>query len=461
MPAEVGLNALGVVALVALCLPAFALAKSKSGWLVDYAIWLFVLNRGIRRVVDYYSGGFNPKSLVLLAPLIVSAIAAYMVISRLNTSRTTRKGKKVLTWFIWAGVLALAVGLVRNQLAALVELGTYLGLFGLLGYGIQYCDEAAIVKRWRTTAVYAGLAAVIYGIYQFHTIPPWDAAWLKGSGLVGYMGWPSPGRMTLYSTLAERGPAKAVFAVTIILLVIREKWSPFLRYPLVGASVYALLLTYARTGIIQVVVAIACSSIYGKGRGLGAVAALAVASVLFGGLLLGSLGSDQKLQGRLQSFGNLSEDGSANSRVTLFLRGLTVVATEPYGLGFGAQGGGSRLENGETGAVVDATGFLSVLQTFGWIGAGLFFSILWTGWQSCRRLMRSTGDPDALLLCCLFVSGAVAFIGGNWLPHVPYIWVLLGVVIGRTDRLSASGSSLDFTSPFPFLDPVQPPPNRD
>ena len=51
-----------------------ALAAHRSSYLVDYAVIVFVFNRGLRRVLDYYAGTFNPLSPISLTPLLVTAL---------------------------------------------------------------------------------------------------------------------------------------------------------------------------------------------------------------------------------------------------------------------------------------------------------------------------------------------------------------------------------------------------
>ena len=54
-----------------LILPAIGFAAKGSSLLVDYSILVYVFNREIRRVVDWYEGSFNPFSPISLTPLIV------------------------------------------------------------------------------------------------------------------------------------------------------------------------------------------------------------------------------------------------------------------------------------------------------------------------------------------------------------------------------------------------------
>src|SRR4051812_7411556 len=49
------------------------LAAKKSTWLIDYAVLVFVLNRCVRRLVDFYfNHAFNPLSPISLTPLVIA-----------------------------------------------------------------------------------------------------------------------------------------------------------------------------------------------------------------------------------------------------------------------------------------------------------------------------------------------------------------------------------------------------
>jgi len=55
-------------------LPGFILAVRGSSYLVDYTTFIFVFNREIRRLVDYYNHQFNAFSLISITPLAMLAL---------------------------------------------------------------------------------------------------------------------------------------------------------------------------------------------------------------------------------------------------------------------------------------------------------------------------------------------------------------------------------------------------
>lgn len=425
----------------AICLPAFVLASRRSTWLVDYSIAVEVFNRGIRRLVDWESGEFNPFSMIVLTPLVVSGLTAVVVLSKLQGGkRFGPTGKRTLKALIIAVGLAFVVGITRNGASAVVELGTYLGPIGMLGYGVLYGKSDALTLRWARSTVVIGIMAAFYGIYQYYTIPPWDAAWVRAVGFEGYLGELKPTKMTLFSTLAERGPAATYFAGITIVLMLRPGLVGTLRWPGALLTAYTMLLTYSRTALVWIALAAVLTPIVSRGRNFSRLIVIVILGSLAGQLVLGFAPASEKISRRYSTLGDLSDDSSFNARLYLAGRALTVAATNPLGLGLGSQGAGSRrMSNGSTDAVIDATGYLAIVQGFGWIGAIMFFRVLWSCWDSSSYVIRRMPrDRQTILFRAWFVSGLAALLTGNWLPQASYFWLLAGGIIGYRDQLSGS-----------------------
>ena len=420
----------------AICIPAFFLAFYRSTWLIDYSIAVQVFNRGIRRYVDWQSGGFDPFSMVALTPLVVSGLAALVVLNDLNSGRRLGKNsKRAMMALISAVGIAFAVGVVRNGAATVVELGLYLGPIGMMGFGLRYGSSGSLALRWARSTVIIGIVAAAYGMYQFYTIPPWDAAWVRAVGFEGYLGALQPTKMTLFSTLAERGPAGVYFAGITILLLLRPGLVGQLRWPAAVLTAYAMLLTYSRSGFIWVGLAVAAMPVVQRGRNFGRLLGIVLVGALAGQLLLSLAPTSDKISGRFNSLGNLQNDGSFRARIFLATKAIGVVATNPLGLGLGAQTAAARRAGGG-GAVTDSTGYLTILQGFGVIGGGLLFGVLRMSWLSSAYVNRRVPDDrQASLFRAWLLSGLVALLSGNWLPQALYFWLLAGGVIGHHDAL--------------------------
>ena len=92
------------------------LAARRSSYLVDYVVVIYVFNRGLRRVLDYYAGSFNPFSPVSLTPVIITGVMLLPFLVRFGTLPKTHK-TIFYCLFIAIGY-SFAIGFFRIQFAA-------------------------------------------------------------------------------------------------------------------------------------------------------------------------------------------------------------------------------------------------------------------------------------------------------------------------------------------------------
>ena len=64
---------------------AVVLVAQRSSYLVDYVVIIYVFNRGLRRILDYNAGSFNPFSPVSLTPLLVTGLMLLPFLARFGT----------------------------------------------------------------------------------------------------------------------------------------------------------------------------------------------------------------------------------------------------------------------------------------------------------------------------------------------------------------------------------------
>jgi putative inorganic carbon (HCO3(-)) transporter len=432
------LNTTTTMVAIMLCLPAVVLAAQKSSFLIDYWIATFALNRGVRRFIDYQNGFFDPYSLISLTPLIVGGLATGVVILELlgNPKRFGPKSGRVIRWYLGVCAVAFTIGFVRTKFGAVYDLGNYLGPVGMMGFAVLYSKSRRTMTRWGISAAIVGTIVAVYGLYQFFTIPPWDAFWLEQANMVGYMGYPLPRKMSLFSTMHERGPAAMFLAGTVILILLRPGLLGPFRYPSVAITLLAMLLTYSRTSVIHVVLAMIAFPIVNKGKGLGTIAAIAFLAIFFADPLKSSVPELGTISNRYATLGNIQEDGSFRGRISLMTIALRQSVTNPLGYGLGASGfAAARVSTGQVG-VADSTGYLEILNTFGWIGGFFIFRILWQLWQSSSYVFRhDKKDRDVALFRAWFISGMVVLFSGNWLAGMSYFWLLGGYVLSKHDAL--------------------------
>ena len=101
------------------------LAAQRSTYLVDYVLIIYVFNRGLRRVLDYYAGSFNPFSPVSLTPLIVTASCCCLSYS---VSAHCPKSHKTIFYCLFVAIgYAFTIGFFRIQFAAVYSLARGFG----------------------------------------------------------------------------------------------------------------------------------------------------------------------------------------------------------------------------------------------------------------------------------------------------------------------------------------------
>ncbi len=405
--------------------------------MIDYLFFVVALNRGIRRVVDYNNEFFNPTSTISLTPIIVGGFAVLVVFNRLsgNTAEYGRSTLTVAYRYAAATAFAFVIGFLNVRAAAVFALGDYIAPIGLLGFGAIYADRPDIFRRWCNSIALSGVIVAAYGIWQFYTIPPWDAFWVTAVNFEGYLGVLEPTKMTLFSTMSERGPAASYLCSCLIIVALRPRTLGFLRFPAAAIIFTAMLLTYSRTVIIQFALAVILYPILNRGSGKYLTFFILAIAIIFGESLLGMLPGEGKALERVSTIGSIGSDNSFLGRMIQFRSGLGAASTEPLGLGLGSHGLGGRVSSGGTLGTIDSTGYVEALRTYGWIGFLVIASVFVTLWRSSKRLMISVQDDANLYLFrTWFIAGLVATFSGSWVFSATFFWVLAGYCLERSER---------------------------
>ena len=440
------INSILVASLI--CCPAFFLAANRSTFLVDYLFFVVSLNRCVRRIVDYYNGQFNPFSLISLTPIIVGGLATLVVLVELNYRKEQFGGRAVRTILPYgiAVILAFFVGFINARFAAVYALGNYIAPIGLLGYGALYANNDQVISRWCNSVACTALLVAVYGVWQFYTIPPWDAFWLVQAGMDGYMGIPKPQKMTLFSTMNERGPAAAYLCGGLTLLLLRPATLGILRWPAVFIVTTAMLFTYSRTSVIQAISAVVLYPLLGRKKSFIPSALILGFIVIVGPKLLGSLPASDQAAKRVATLGNIQDDGSFKARLTLLRIGIQGAITQPFGIGIGSHGStASRVSRAMAEGTGDSTGYVMTLRTFGWIGFVLVGTMIFRIWIAARDLTSlDLDDVNVTLFRAWFISGAIAFFSGDWLFTATFFWILAGYCLGRMDLWEKQSSDLAY-----------------
>lgn len=421
-------------------MPGMWLFLNRSSWLMDYIIWVTVLNRGIRRYVDWMAGSFNAFSPISLTPLLLGGLLFLMVIQHFSV--LPRNFQNVLKLFGVALGLAFVVGVMRNQLAAVYALAEYLAPVAIMGCAVMAGGREQLLDRWVKTTGWAAVAASLYGWYQYYTIPPWDAFWVKEVGFVGYLGQLRPTEMTVFSTMAERGPLAGFLAFAVIPMIVSKRWRNFGGWFSVVLILSVILLTYVRSAVITIVLAVVLFPLLNRGKNTLRIILLLCLLAGAANFGLSRIPTSHRIGERLSSLGAITEDGSFQGRLNIAAYGLGEVLGNPLGTGLGSTGLAGRVNTGEieAGASIGDNGYFSILFSLGWIGAACFFGALASVWRQVRRFeIYGVRSESLMMFKALFVTGAVALFAGDWIsgPGSVIFFVFAGFAMNPAQALAA------------------------
>ena len=402
------------------------LAARRSSYLVDYVVVIYVFNRGLRRVLDYYAGSFNPFSPVSLTPVIITGVMLLPFLVRFGTLPKTHK-TIFYCLFIAIGY-SFAIGFFRIQFAAVYSLGEVLAPIALFGYILTSAPNANAKDRWLRTSAWCAILAAAYGWYQYFTVPPWDSFWVRAVGMEGYLGIMEPTKMVVFSTMAERGVLGGFLGFAVVPMILASKWRP-ISWVGVILVLSVILLAETRTGLILATFSTLVYVMVNRGTGFWQLALgliVVSAAAYFGmGLLPGS----ERTQERFSTLGNMQEDGSFQGRVEIYQGSLSGILTNPLGSGLGATGLSGRINVGgtDTQSVIGDAGYAELFIQYGWIGAPLIIFSLWRMWQEMAKRYRIGFRPTELMLGRAFLLALIpACLVSNIITQFSILWIVFG-----------------------------------
>lgn len=405
--------------------PGFLLAARGSSYLVDYTVLVFVFNREIRRLVDYYNHEFNAFSLISLSPLVMLGLLFLGFVWNIRVLHTM--ARQIFLFLLAAIGYGLVIGLQRNGLAALYQGAQYLSTIGLMGYAAVNPADDKTADRWLVTAGLAGVLAALYGWYQYLTIPDWDAFWVKEVGFVGYLGQLHSTEMIVFSTFPERGVCAVFLALVAIPMLVSKRWRVAFGLPEVLVILSCIFLTYARSGIIVVLLGAVLYPILNKGQKTGRILLLvALAGAL---LIAGSSkipGAD-RIVTRFQSLAHMQNDGSFQGRLVIARDTWPYAFKNPAGFGIGSSGLAGRLNGDAEGAVTD-NGWLELITALGLPGFLCFAAGLLMLWRYFSMLDKLGLQDDYFGLARTFFVAALIF---TWVDNFFIDFSVMWIVIGR------------------------------
>jgi hypothetical protein len=196
----------------------------------------------LRRVFDLRFG-YHPASLLLLGPVLVTAVAGFTLLRRAQSLRGTTYVPFLLALF--ALLYAYTVGLIQQSVVA----ATYdlLNWGGPLLFGLHVALEWRRFPRLRSVFTNVALWGLVvtsaYGLYQFVDPPAWDRVWVYSAEMYS-VGLPVPFLIRVFSTMnAPASFAAFLMFAVLVGLPAPQRWK-FLPLAL-GLTV--LLLTKTRS----------------------------------------------------------------------------------------------------------------------------------------------------------------------------------------------------------------------
>jgi putative inorganic carbon (HCO3(-)) transporter len=325
----------------------------------------------------------------------------------------------------------------------------------LMLYAILLNPSMEVRDRWIRSFAWGAILVSAYGWYQYLVIPPWDAFWLKATNMVGYMGIPEPTKMTVFSTMGERGVVAGYLGYSVVPMIVSPKWRTKLGWLGVLLVFSVILLTLSRGGIIIAVVATAAFLIINQGAKIGQVIVAAIVLAVGAFYGVSKIPNSERIIERYQkSVDDGDKDGSYVGRVAIMEASLGTVLSRPLGYGLGATGLATRINTGDTkGAakVVDA-GYFDILLTYGIPGTVLMLLAVWKIWKQLKlRYKTPIYCTDHVLLArALMLSLLVTCFVGNFLNGFSVLWLAMGTGLairavgptaGRGLRVTGNGSA--------------------
>ncbi len=430
-----------------------SLATVRSSWLVDFAVLVFVFNRGLRRIIDFYiNHNFTPLSPISLVPLLLAGAMAMRW--ALDFQQLPPWAVRIFACLTGAVAYAFAIGFFRVQLGAVYALGEVLGPLALMGYAMVLNPSARVRDRWVRSFAWGAIFASAYGWYQYLTIPPWDAFWLVKVNFVGYMGIPEPTKMSCFSTMAERGVLASYLAFAVVPMIVSPRWRTWLSWPAVVLVFSVILLTASRGGLLIAVMATVIFWLVNRGAGKGQIllATVIVGTAAWFGIE--QIPNAPKVIKRFSTLSDIERDGSYKGRVHIMSGGVGATLSNPLGSGLGAAGLGTRVNTGtlKTTAEFGDAGYFQVILVYGLIGTSLFIRGLYLAWKRLSTYFQvpSLRSDHVLLARALMVATLLSCWLGDMLTGFSLFWLALGCGLAvRPEVIQKVGRRLEQNNAVP------------
>jgi hypothetical protein len=371
---------------------------------IGFMWWLWFLSPEVRRLADFGKGAFTPTSLIQVAPLAVTMISGISLV-RYYPLLGQRRGLPLLLALAGIGY-AFVIGLAANgPAAAAYDLANWVYPL-LIGFHIMVltrrypeCRDTIV-----NTFIYGMLVMGAYGLVQFFVMPPWDAMWMLGSDMDS-QGDPVPFGVRVFSTMNSSGPfAFAMMGAMVFVMAAKHR----VRWVAAAFGFFAFALSLVRStwGGWAIAMLIQLMKSSNRVRIRIIVSALVLVGACVPLLTFGPVAD--RMQQRLNTLSNLSNDQSYQARNQFYADFAKTAFTDVTGEGLGATGASTKLSsnNGQLGKYGSFdSGVMNIPFVLGWPGTLLYLSgVLWLIVRAVREALRMPEDRYACACMSLAIS---------------------------------------------------------
>lgn len=407
---------------VIVALLALAWSAGRPAAFLDLLLWSLVLSPLLRHVVDWHAG-FSQSNPVMLSPYCAAFAASPSVLRYLVTGRRYLIEILALIGLVGLGLgLSLSTGLLRDGLMTAMR---WLAPVWVLIYLLSQAAALDTMRtRIRRTFSVAIPAASLYGLVQFVSILPWDAAFMREAPITS-IGYPLPFLVRIFSTMNSPGSFAAMLCTGLLLML------PHVSMPLWVLGLAALALTTQRAAMAALLLALLVLALVGRDRRMRrGLVRLGLSLIVSLALVLSVPGAALKVSGTVGSVARLADDTSAQDRWAQYLDVLPMLDQQQEGRGLGWPTNDFYIRAG--GSVPLDSGLIDIFVSLGVIGGGLFLcalaSLTVQGWLIVRR------SPDAAaaeLAACLYGLSQLPFGSQHAGEHGMFLFLGLGLLLAR------------------------------
>lgn len=422
---------------VAAAVTALALVWRNPAGFLAFVISLWFYTPLLRRLLDLHHG-FTPTNLALAAPVLASSVGVLTLLRFGKELRGTLFAPALLV--IAAVTYGFFVGALRNGLVpAFYAYLTWLSpaLVGL-HTALHWRRYPEFRQAFLRTLAWGIGPAAAYGVFQFVTMPPWDAYWLVSTDLQS-IGRPEPFSVRVFGPMTMPGTFAVVMEVGLLLLLSAEVRG---RLPSLVLGFIGLLISRIRTAWLGFVLGLALQLVTQPVRKL----PRNWLTLAFVGLLALPVITIPRIRegitARILSIGEGGTDSSVRSRLMVARAAYTLVLEYAEGAGLGATG--SAVTARARGGIRNfENGLLEVFFLFGWPGGLLFF--LGVGGIVVQGIRLADAQFDSFANAVR--SGALALLASLLISEIftgapgTLFWVLIGFGVSAHAHNLASGAT--------------------